>query len=296
MRLLESTRVDVPTVIGWLTPVVLLPASALAGLTPQQIEAILAHELAHIRRHDYLVNLLQTLVETLLFYHPAVWWLSRRIRVERENCCDDLAVSLCGDPVAYAAALADLEELRSSNRTLALAATGGSLLQRVRRLLGAPSHAGRAPGWLAAGLAVMVLSVLSASAMNTDALLGDRQADDDQVVASTPAPVMPSVPPAPSREARPAMVATTQPIHAAAAAAADVARVAAAAAVAGGDLETTPAAAPVIAAVPPSTEECGGRGGCGERRDVPDRDDGHAGHRRATDAGDRGRGRRDCAG
>ena len=98
-----------PTVIGWLKPVVLLPASALAGLTPRQLEAILAHELAHIRRHDYLVNLLQTLVETLLFYHPAVWWLSRRIRVERENCCDDLAVSLCGDPVAYAAALADLE-------------------------------------------------------------------------------------------------------------------------------------------------------------------------------------------
>ena len=87
-----------------------------------------------------------------------MWWLSRRIRVERENCCDDLAVSLCGDPVAYAAALAELEGLRSSNRTLVLAATGGSLLQRVRRLLGAPTHAGRAPGWLAAGLAVLVVS------------------------------------------------------------------------------------------------------------------------------------------
>ena len=222
VRFLESTRVDVPTVIGWLTPVVLLPASVLSGLTPRQVEAILAHELAHIRRHDYLVNLLQTVVETLLFYHPAVWWLSHRIRVERENCCDDLAVSLCGDPVAYAAALAELEGLRSSNRTLALAATGGSLLQRVKRLLGAPSHAGRAPGWLAAGLAVLVLSVLSASAMNTDALLGDRQADDDQVVAvDARSGHCPSVPPAPSREARPAMVATTQPIHAAAAAAAD---------------------------------------------------------------------------
>ena len=109
-------RVDVPTVIGWLKPVVLLPASALAGLSPNQVEAILAHELAHIRRHDYLVNLLQTLVETLLFYHPAVWWLSRRIRAERENCCDDLAVSLCGDPVAYAAALAELEDLRGRRR------------------------------------------------------------------------------------------------------------------------------------------------------------------------------------
>lgn len=112
VTVLESTRVDVPTVIGWIAPVLLLPASALSGLAPHQLEAILAHELAHIRRHDYLVNLLQTLVETLLFYHPAVWWLSKRIRIERENCCDDLAVSLCGDPVAYAQALADLEARR----------------------------------------------------------------------------------------------------------------------------------------------------------------------------------------
>ncbi len=95
------------------------------------------------------MNLLQTLVETLLFYHPAVWWLSRRIRIERENCCDDLAVSLCGDPYAYARALADLEELRADSSRLVLAATGGSLLYRVRRLIGAPSHAGRGPGWLA---------------------------------------------------------------------------------------------------------------------------------------------------
>jgi beta-lactamase regulating signal transducer with metallopeptidase domain len=101
VRLLQSSMVDVPTVIGWLKPVILLPVSALSGLTPHQLEAILAHELAHIRRHDYLVNLLQTLVETLLFYHPAVWWLSRRIRAERENCCDDLAVSLSGDPYTY---------------------------------------------------------------------------------------------------------------------------------------------------------------------------------------------------
>ncbi len=80
VTLLESGRVDVPTVIGWIRPVILLPASALSGLAPQQLEAILAHELAHVRRHDYVVNLLQTLVETVLFYHPAVWWLSRRIR------------------------------------------------------------------------------------------------------------------------------------------------------------------------------------------------------------------------
>jgi beta-lactamase regulating signal transducer with metallopeptidase domain len=169
VTLLESSLVEVPTVIGFLKPVVLLPATALSGLTAQQLEAILAHELAHIRRHDYVVNLLQTLVETVLFYHPAVWWLSRRIRIERENCCDDLAVSLCGDPVAYATALADLEALRSSGpvpeRHIAMAATGGSLLLRVRRLLGArSSHSGRGPAWLAATAAITLVGCVAYSA------------------------------------------------------------------------------------------------------------------------------------
>ncbi len=87
IALYESTVARVPTVIGWLRPVILLPVSALAGLTPQMMEAILAHELAHIRRHDYLLNMLQTAIETLLFYHPAVWWVGKKIRQERENCC-----------------------------------------------------------------------------------------------------------------------------------------------------------------------------------------------------------------
>jgi beta-lactamase regulating signal transducer with metallopeptidase domain len=174
VRLLESAAVAVPTVIGWLRPIVLLPTSALAGLSPQQVEAILAHELAHIRRHDYLVNLLQTLVETLLFYHPAVWWLSRRIRAERENCCDDLAVSLCGDPYTYAKALADLEELRGTSGRLVLAATGGSLLHRVRRLVGAPSHAGRGPGWAAGLAAVLLITGVAAGAIGNELLLHDR--------------------------------------------------------------------------------------------------------------------------
>jgi beta-lactamase regulating signal transducer with metallopeptidase domain len=158
VTLLQSAAVDVPTVIGWLKPAVLVPVSAFAGLSPLQIEAILAHELAHIRRHDYAVNLLQSLLETLLFYHPAVWWLSRRIRIEREHCCDDLAVSLCGDPLIYARALADLEELRGANTQLAMAANGGVLLDRVRRLLAAPAtHAGRGPAWIAAVAAVLLM-------------------------------------------------------------------------------------------------------------------------------------------
>jgi BlaR1 peptidase M56 len=170
VRLLRSSLVEVPTVIGWMKPVILLPASALSGLNTHQLEAILAHELAHIRRHDYLVNLLQTVVETLLFYHPAVWWLSRRIRAERENCCDDLAVTLCGDPVTYAQALADLEGLRGPERRLVMAADGGSLMYRVHRILGAPSHAGRAPGWLAASASVLVLVGIAFGTAGTEAV------------------------------------------------------------------------------------------------------------------------------
>jgi beta-lactamase regulating signal transducer with metallopeptidase domain len=134
VRVLESSACAVPVVIGWVRPVVLLPLAALSGLPPAQIEALLAHELAHIRRHDYLVNLMQAAVETLLFYHPGVWWVSRQVRIEREHCCDDLAVSVC-DRVEYASALSALATI-TSTRGLALAATDGPLLRRVRRLLG----------------------------------------------------------------------------------------------------------------------------------------------------------------
>src|SRR5260221_8263766 len=89
-------------------PVILLPVSALAGMTPEVMEAILAHELAHIRRHDYLLNMLQTAIETLLFYHPAVWWVGKKIRQERENCCDDLAVAACGGAPTHPRPLPEL--------------------------------------------------------------------------------------------------------------------------------------------------------------------------------------------
>src|SRR5262249_31480014 len=130
VRLLESTAIEVPAVLGLLRPVILLPASAVTGLTPAQLEMILAHELAHIRRHDFLVTLFQSAVETLLFYHPAVWWISRQVRIERENCCDDLAVAVCGTPLQYARALARLEELRAEALPLAVSANGGSLMER----------------------------------------------------------------------------------------------------------------------------------------------------------------------
>jgi beta-lactamase regulating signal transducer with metallopeptidase domain len=158
VELLESNATPVPAVVGWLRPVVLVPASALAGLSPQQLEAILAHELAHVRRHDYLVNLVQTVVETLLFYHPAVWWVSSQMRRERESCCDDLAVAVCGDRLGYARALADLEGLRLASPRLALAADGGSLLERIRRLVGVPHHRPRR-SWMAGLLALSLLPV-----------------------------------------------------------------------------------------------------------------------------------------
>ena len=154
--LLESAVVEVPTVVGWLRPVILLPASALTGLRPEQLEAILAHELAHIRRYDYLVNMLQTVVEILGFYHPAIWWVSRRVRIERENCCDDLAVYVCGSSLQYAKALACMEEIRHGGTDLAVAATGGSLMARIARLLGRPAVEDRRFAWLP-GLITLLL-------------------------------------------------------------------------------------------------------------------------------------------
>lgn len=141
VRLVRSALAEVPMVVGWLRPVILLPASALTGLTLEQLESIIAHELAHVRRCDYLVNAFQNAVETLMFYHPAVWWVSRCVREEREHCCDDLVVRVCSDRVVYARALFRLEELRGTPARLAFAASGGSLLQRMRRLLGGAPEA-----------------------------------------------------------------------------------------------------------------------------------------------------------
>lgn len=136
IELLNSAHVQAPTVIGWLKPAILLPIGCMASLSSTQIEAILAHELAHIRRHDYLVSLFQSVTEAVLFYHPAVWWVSNQIRREREHCCDDLAVAVCGDRLAYARALSSLEERRSPLPASAFSVTGGVLKMRIARLLG----------------------------------------------------------------------------------------------------------------------------------------------------------------
>jgi beta-lactamase regulating signal transducer with metallopeptidase domain len=159
VRLLESAAVEVPTVIGWLRPVVLLPVASLSGLSADQIEMILAHELAHIRRHDFIVNLMQSTIETLFFYQPAVWWISRRIRIEREHCCDDLAVAVSGDPIRYARALTRFEELRIDAAQTVIAASGGSLITRVRRLVGVHAESANWSSRWAAGASLLVVLV-----------------------------------------------------------------------------------------------------------------------------------------
>jgi len=188
VRLCESALVEVPTVIGWLRPMILIPVTAMTGLSAEQLEALLAHELAHIRRCDYLVNLIQTTIETLLFYHPAVWWVSRQVRQEREHCCDDLAVATCGDVLTYARALTELEQLRSMAPQLAVAANGGSLLVRIQRLLShrAPAHSGF-ESWLAGVLALGTVAGLLAGA-ETALLSRDVKAAPANEMTSQPLP------------------------------------------------------------------------------------------------------------
>ena len=131
----ECKWLQAPAVIGWFRPIVFLPATALTGLSEDQLQAVIAHELAHIQRLDAFVNVFQVCIETLLFYHPAVWWLNKRIRAEREHCCDEIAVSLCGDAVEYARALTLMEEWRNAP-VFAMAANRGPLTDRIMRVLG----------------------------------------------------------------------------------------------------------------------------------------------------------------
>ena len=165
-RLLISLKVDVPMAIGWLKPVVLLPASMVTGLSSAQLEMLLLHELAHIRRYDYAVNFLQTLVELLFFFHPSVAWVAKQMRNEREYCSDDIAVQHCGDPIAYAHTLADTASLCAQRHShtipsMAMASSGGDLKERVQRLVDhhcAPSN--NISKWLAAISIVLSISLI----------------------------------------------------------------------------------------------------------------------------------------
>ena len=167
VRYCESLHLDAPAVLGWFRPVVFLPVSALTGLSEAQLRAVIAHELAHIRRFDAFVNVFQVAVETLLFYHPGVWWLNKRIRVERENCCDDVALTVCGNPAEYARALALMEERRVAP-SFAMAVNRGPLASRVARMLGLGE---KGSGLRNAGVAFGILCVVTAL-MAGNALFG----------------------------------------------------------------------------------------------------------------------------
>ena len=177
VRVLVSAFIDTPTLIGWFKPVILLPAAVVARFPREQLELILAHELGHLRRYDHLVNLGQAIIETVLFYHPVVHWISREVRNEREICCDNLVLQMTrSEPRDYARTLAALENARQLTPQLAVAASGGMLVDRVRRIVGAPprAHAGKHAvigTWLSATAAMIALiaTLMAAQSHNDDA-------------------------------------------------------------------------------------------------------------------------------
>ena len=193
-------RVAVPTVVGVIRPMVLLPASVATGLAAEQVELLLLHELAHIRRHDHWVNMLQRLVEAVLFLHPAVWYVSRRIRIEREHCCDDLVVGHVGEARPYAESLVRVAAFAHAHggAPAPLAALGAAdrssqLRRRIGRLLGAPTPPVRLAhgGWLLVALAVLV----AAAALVQMGAVSD-QAPPTGASAENTVPTEPPPPPA----------------------------------------------------------------------------------------------------
>lgn len=219
VRLLGSMAIDTPMLIGWLRPVILLPISMLSGFTPQQIELIIAHELGHVRRWDYLANLVQVVIETVLFYHPVVHWISRDVRDARESCCDDLVLALAdGSPVVYASALAELEQLRHDGivGAPALAASGGVLLERIRRIVGVQSvlydPLPRSGGWpIALLLTAAVVAAMRLHTPAADVTAALLQAPAQSVAAISGNPQLA----APAASSQPTPIAPAQPRSAA---------------------------------------------------------------------------------
>jgi D-alanyl-D-alanine endopeptidase (penicillin-binding protein 7) len=176
-----------PITAGWWRPVVLVPAALISGMPPELLQALLAHEMAHIKRHDYLINLLQNVIETLLFYHPAVWWISRSIRIERELIADDVAARQLGEPRRLALALSELERLRFSHHQLAQAANGGDLVMRIQHLL---RPAPQSLNWKTAiamlGVAVACVSVYAEATAADKSASSDRSAIVDFKTCAKP--------------------------------------------------------------------------------------------------------------
>ncbi len=196
VRVLQSARVHVPIVIGWLKPVILVPVGAFAGLTPAQLELILMHELAHICRNDYLVNLMQVVVETLLFYHPVVRWVSRVLREERENCCDDLVVTSSGDALAYARALAELAGAQSLALQTSVGSDGGKLLSRIKRIVAVREPTRVATHW-SVGLVLAAFGVSLSGLLHPIGAPAPRDETAPAIAAIAPVTEAPALAPTP---------------------------------------------------------------------------------------------------
>lgn len=190
VRVLVSKRLDVPCVVGLLRPTLVVPLSLMTGIAPQHLESLLWHELAHVRRHDCLVSLLQGIATTLLFYHPLVHWLSREIRAERELCCDELAASRVGSRTDYATALAQLERLRvAAPPAPTMAASGGDLRRRIQRLIGPAEPRPTAAGVVGILSATAILVLAATVSVPLSALPAARQ-PTQQTTAEPPVVVL----------------------------------------------------------------------------------------------------------
>src|SRR5882672_1967658 len=194
IRYAQCQWLEAPAVIGWFRPIVFLPITALTGLSEEQLQSVITHELAHIQRLDSFVNAFQVVVETLLFYHPAVWWLNKRIRLEREHCCDDAAIALCGNAVEYARALTLMEEWRVAP-AMAMAANRGPLSARITRLLGI--------GNLRSGIRGIGLTS-SALCLTVALLAGNAIFGIAHKASAQSTPVVPASPVTPATAPRPA--------------------------------------------------------------------------------------------
>ena len=174
VKIFESSRVKTPVTIGYLKPIILFPIGIISGLPQDQIEAIIIHELTHIKRYDFLINFLQAFIETLLFYHPAVWWISSTIKNERENCCDDNTLELCGGSLIYFKALYNLQQISSTENELALAAIGkkNQLFRRINRMNS--NNKSRSYGFKFAAFAVLLTIIAAASVYSTSSVSEGR--------------------------------------------------------------------------------------------------------------------------
>lgn len=185
IKLLESARATVPMTIGWIKPVVLLPVGIASGLTINQLEAILAHELAHIKRYDYLVNIFQNFVEILFFFHPATWFISGKVRDERENCCDDFAVEICGDSLVLAKALTQVASYQQQPRlAMAFGAKRQTFMDRIKRIIGINDSKPMSYGNWAAVLGMILVVALGVTYAQKEIKKDSPTAKDEKSMVS----------------------------------------------------------------------------------------------------------------